>query len=200
MPSLTKHAVAYASALHLPSFSGILAVALINAGATVGMVTIGFFVDHLHISLVLLISAIGAAISVFFFWGFATAQPLLYVFCITYGIFAGGYAATWTGAATEIKKDEKRAEVAVIMGFLAAGRGLGCIFSGPVSEALSKGGWGEGSWKAGYGTGFGGLIIFTGVTALFGRFGLFGRLGLLAEKTVREEQAEDDERRGLLRD
>ena len=164
------------------------------------MTSIGYLVDHIHISIVLLVSAVGAAMAVFLLWGIALSEPLMYVFCITYGIFAGGYAATWTGAATEVKRDNEKAEVAVVMGFLAAGRGLGCIFSGPISEALSENGWGVGTAKGAYGTGFGGIIIFTGVTALLGRFGLFGRLGFMSDRTFKEEQAEEDERRGLLRD
>lgn len=124
---------------------------------------------------------------------------MLYAFAILFGIFAGGYTASWTGCATEVKKENPDAVIAVIMGTMAAGRGIGCVISGPVSEALLE----LPKWHADgvYGTSFGWLILFTGVTSLLGRFGLFGKCGLRTQKGSKadvEARSEDREREPLV--
>lgn len=100
----------------------------------------------------------------------------------------------WTGCASEVKKDIPQAVMPVMIGTLAAGRGIGCLTSGLVSDRLlSLQGWhGEGA----YGTKYAGLIIFTGIAMLLGRFGLFGRCGLRARKNYEgvEGQPEEYER------
>ncbi|KAI0024301.1 MFS general substrate transporter [Xylariomycetidae sp. FL0641] len=69
----------------------------------------------------------------------------------------------------------------MVFGLLAAGRGVGNVVSGPLSESLVKGLPWQGSTGAyGYGSGYGGLIVFTGVTALLGGASfVWRRLGLL---------------------
>lgn len=56
----------------------------------------------------------------------------------------------------------------MVLSFLAAGRGVGSVTSGPLSNLLlgPKPWKGEASWA--YGTGYGLLIVFTGVTAVLG--------------------------------
>ena len=122
----------------------------------------------------ILVSALGSALSVFLIWGFALSTPLIYIFALTYGIFAGGYAATWTGCVSEIQRDTIEAEAGVVLGMMAAGRGLGAVMSGPVSETLLD----YGSWnlRGAYGTEYGFLIFFTGITAVLGGFGALSRL------------------------
>ena len=144
----------------------------------------GFLTDRYHISTVLAISAFTSAASVFLIWGFATTAQILYIFSIAFGIFAGGYTASWTSCAIEVQKGSPDAAITVIMGTMAAGRGFGCVLSGPLSEYLL----GLGTFEAvgAYGTRYGSLILFTGFTALFGRFGLFGRLGMRAGKAGEE--------------
>lgn len=67
----------------------------------------GALTDHLHITTVILISAGGSAIAAFLLWGFALTKTTLYVFALAYGVFAGGYAATWTGCLAEIQRDSR---------------------------------------------------------------------------------------------
>lgn len=62
----------------------------------------------------------------------------------------------------------------IIFGFVAAGRGIGVVVSGPLSARMM----GTGQWEAGiggYGTGSAVLIIFTGITALFGGVSWVGK-------------------------
>ena len=61
-----------------------------------------------------------------------------------------------------------------MFGMMAAGRGLGAVMSGPVSEILL--GYGSLNLKGAYGTEYGGLIFFTGITAMLGGFGALSRL------------------------
>ena len=173
--------------------TAILSVSLLNAAVTFGMIFTGILVDRLHISTVLFISAIGSAMSVFLLWGFAVKEPILHAFAITYGVFAGGYTASWSGSAAEVRKDYAEAEGAVIIGVLAAGRGFGCILSGPLSERLVRIGEEQNGLSFAYGTKFGSLIIFTGITMLLGRFGLLGRYGTHARHgKPPESRSEED--------
>ena len=126
----------------------------------------------------ILFSSLGSAVAVFLIWGFALSEPVIYIFALFYGIFAGGYTAIWTGCVSEIQRDAIEAEAGVVIGMMAAGRGLGAVMSGPVSESLlGYGGW-DGLGGA-YGNKYGVLIVFTGVTAVFGAFGVSSRLRFL---------------------
>jgi len=57
------------------------------------------------------------------------------------------------------------------MGLFAAGRGIGAVLSGPVSEVLLRNdhlGAGGEQARFGYQTEYGVVIVFTGVSAVFG--------------------------------
>lgn len=178
----------------LSPVTSVLSISLLNLSAIIGSITTGVFVDMFHISNVLLLSAFSSTATVFLLWGFATTSARIYAFSILFGITAGGYTASWTGCATEVKKayegdlrrkgrlaeDESAVEVALVMGAMASGRGFGCLSSGPISEALIQLTplHGKGVW----GTKYAKLIIFVGVTMLLGRFGLFGRFGMRADE------------------
>ncbi|KAL8785270.1 MAG: hypothetical protein Q9213_003474 [Squamulea squamosa] len=160
--------------IYLPSFAGtmpglsplsaVLSVSFLNISTTIGLILMGYLTDRYHVSNVLLLSAIVSSLSVFLIWSFATNDAVLYLFAITFGIFAGGYTASWAGAAGELRKQNPGAEVAVIMGTMAAGRGVGCFVMGPISEVLLR----MPRWHVSgvYGTKFGTLILFTGFTSL----------------------------------
>lgn len=159
----------------LSSISGTITVSLFNTTSVFGQVILGFLSDRLHITTVILISTIGATISVFLLWGFSTSFPLLCIFSLVYGLFAGGFTSTYTGSIQEVKRADDRAEAGLVFGLLAAGRGIGSVVSGPLSEALlSERPW-IGDATMGYGTGYGGLIIFTGVSAMLGGMSWVGR-------------------------
>ena len=69
----------------------------------------------------------------------------------------------------DVTKGDDIAEpgMGILMGLFSAGRGIGAVVSGPVSEILLKrGGW-EGG-VAGYGGLYGGVIVWTGVSAFAG--------------------------------
>lgn len=71
------------------------------------------------------------------------------------------------------RSGDQRAGMGQLMGVFAAGRGIGAVLSGPISEVLLRAvnGRGLGGLDGegfGYGSRFGALIVFTGVSALCG--------------------------------
>lgn len=61
------------------------------------------------------------------------------------------------------------ADTGLVFGMFLAGRGVGNLVSGPVSESLlAKKAWTQGEARLGYGTGYGSLMVFVGLTAFFG--------------------------------
>jgi len=165
----------YARSLGLSSVAGTVTVSLFNTKSVFGQVILGSLIDRLHVTTVILISTIGATLSVFLLWGFSASLPLLCIFSLVYGLFAGGYTSTYTGVIQEVKRIDNRAEAGLVFGFIVAGRGVGSVVSGLLSEALlSKRPW-VGEAVAGYGNGYGGLIVFTGVSAMLSGVSWVGR-------------------------
>ena len=153
----------YARSLGFSSLEGTITIMLFNVTSVFGQVLMGALVDKLHVTSVIFISTIGATLSVFLLWGTAVSLPLLCFFSLTYGLFAGGFTSTYTGVIREVQKQARGAEAGMLFGFLSAGRGIGSVLSGPLSEALLNGKPWAGEAALGYGTGYGGLIVFTGV-------------------------------------
>lgn len=86
--------------------------------------------------------------------------------------------STNAGIIKLVKRYDQSADVGMMLGVTSAGRGVGSVLSGPLSEALLKGGGWRDKAGAGYGSGFGELIVFTGITAAVGGMSFFGkRLG-----------------------
>jgi MFS family permease len=154
--------------LHSSPLAAALTVICVNVASVFGCIFMGAFIDRFHVTTCAMISSVGATIGIFLFWGLATNLPLLYVFCIIYGFFAGSFSTTWAGIIQHIRSRVESADAGLIFAFLAFGRGLGNVCSGPLSEALIKGNpWVQETAMA-YGTGFGPLITFTGISALLG--------------------------------
>ncbi|KAI0382799.1 putative MFS monocarboxylate transporter [Hypomontagnella monticulosa] len=171
--------------IHLPTFAqqfgaspldaaGMLS--LYNAATVIGAIFTGYLVDRYHVSVTLLLLSLGAAIAVFFAWGFAADFGALCAFAFLYGIFAGGWSSTWVGIGIEIQKRSPRADLGVLWGFAAAARGVGSIASGPISERLIADGTAKTLWWPGsYGTSYGVLILFNGAMLALGGVGCAAR-------------------------
>lgn len=165
----------YARSLGLSPIAGAVTLSLFNTASILGQVILGTCVDRLHVTTVVMISTVGATFSVFLLWGFSDSLPLLCIFSLAYGFFAGGFSSTYTGIIQEVKKIDQRAEAGMVFGLLFAGRGVGSVMSGPLSEKLLSGKPWFGDAIAGYGSGYGGLIVFTGVSALLSGVSWVGR-------------------------
>lgn len=163
--------------IYLPTYAGkmgfgetlsSLTVTLINITSVFGSIMIGFLSDRYHVTSCLLISTIGTVVSVFLVWGLSSNIWSLYVFCILYGLLAGGYSSTWSSITHEIQHANPATDTSLIFPFMETGRGIGNVVSGPLSEALLKAdSWQYRAWGT-YGSGYGVVVLWTGITALVG--------------------------------
>lgn len=166
-------------------FLSALTIILVDIAATIGCATMGSLTDKLDVTTCIIISAVGAATSVLLIWGLSASLPVLYMFCVSYGLFAGGWAATWPGIMKEVSQRGESegygyVDPVMVFGHLCIGRGVGNAISGPLSHALIRGMPWQGQAIGAYGSGYGILIVYTGVTALLsGMNFLWKHLGLL---------------------
>ena len=133
-------------------------------------------VDRYHVTVPILVSAIGQVIAAFVLWGLTNGQPMLYVFALAWGMFGGGFSATWSGYAATLQQKHPNVhhDTGLILAMMAAGRGIGAVISGPMSESLLGSGWRSDAGFA-YGTNYGILIVFAGVSAVFSAIACIGR-------------------------
>ncbi|KAM0230279.1 hypothetical protein ACHAP5_011402 [Fusarium lateritium] len=164
------------SVLHTSPFLAAVTVMIVNGFSAFGIFIMGLIADKWHVTTCIFLSTIGAVLATFLLWGFAGQMTVLYIFCVFYGLFAGAFSGTWPGVSRQIAystqhqgapSEDLSYDPVMITGFLIAGRGVGNIASGPLSEALfravradSGNNWGLGGYAA--------IIVFTGITALGG--------------------------------
>ncbi|KAG5985991.1 hypothetical protein E4U43_005753 [Claviceps pusilla] len=149
-------------------------ILVLNLASTAGCPTMGWLSDRFHVTTCLCIATVGASMSTFLLWGFTTNLPMLLVYCGFYGLFAGSYTSAWTGLMRQVTTDadlsssiyrREAVDPVMVVAVLAAGRGVGSVLSGPLSQALTEPMAWKGEALAAYGSGYGPLIVFTGVTA-----------------------------------
>lgn len=172
-------------------FLSALTVLLVNIAATVGSVLMGSLSDRLHVTTCVIISALGGTTAVLLIWGLSSSLSVLYFFCVVYGLFAGGWTSMWPGIMCEVAQraaaegesegqGQGHVDPVMVFGWLCVGRGVGNVISGPLSESLLQGMPWQGLAGAGYGSGYGDLIVYTGVTGLLsGTSFLWKSLGIL---------------------
>ncbi|GAB7348849.1 hypothetical protein MBLNU459_g7555t2 [Dothideomycetes sp. NU459] len=166
----------FAQSVGLTATDGTIAIALTNGAAVVGSLLMGWLSDRYHCTTAILACAIGSVVSVFLLWSFAVSRPVLFLFALTYGVFASGFASTWAGCAKPMRENGyPGTETGMIIALFSSGKGIGAVISGPLSEALvAADGW-KGKAAFAYGSGYGSLIICTGVTAGFAGVSWCGR-------------------------
>jgi predicted MFS family arabinose efflux permease len=118
-------------------------------------------------------------VSIFIFWGLTSTQAMLYTFAMLFGCFGGAFPCTWSGCAREMQRrsgESGNVDVSIVVALLAAGKGIGAVISGPLSEKLLV----LDSWKGqagfAYGSGYGLLLVFTGVSATLGGTAWVGKM------------------------
>ncbi|XP_044716393.1 major facilitator superfamily domain-containing protein [Hirsutella rhossiliensis] len=95
----------YARTIGASPLASALTILLINVASVFGCAAMGSLTDHFHVTNCLLISAIGAALGTLVLWGLATSLPVLFFFCVIYGLFAGSYTSAWTGIMRQITSE-----------------------------------------------------------------------------------------------
>ncbi|KAH6976242.1 major facilitator superfamily domain-containing protein [Ilyonectria sp. MPI-CAGE-AT-0026] len=167
----------YARAIGASHFLSAFTLVLVNFASMVGCAGMGVLTDRYHVTVCFLISAVGSTLSTFLVWGFATEIPTLFFFCVLYGLFAGSYPSAWPGIPRHMSQSTTQKwnphndgqaglDSTMVLGVLSIGRGIGSTTSGPLSHALINGlPWFEEVY-GGYGTGYGPLIVVSGVCAI----------------------------------
>ncbi|MCJ1318432.1 hypothetical protein MMC15_003760 [Xylographa vitiligo] len=159
-----------------------LLLTLFNIPGIIASSFFGYLSDNKHFPLsattVTSISGVSSALSAFLFWGLASqgSMTLLVLFSITFGFFAGGYSATWGGVINELELEAAQRNEAIdtgmLYGLLNGARGIGYVSGGLAGVPLLKAGSTTSLGVFGYGTTYGPLIIFTGLSSVFGGWGL----------------------------
>ncbi|KAK6082701.1 hypothetical protein SCUP234_04025 [Seiridium cupressi] len=166
----------------LSQTSATLLLTLFNIPGIASSSFFGYLSDNkrfpLSATTVTAISAITSALSAFLFWGLTSpgSMALLVLFSITFGFAAGGYSATWGGALNEMASEAVQRNEAIdtgmVYGLLNGARGIGYVVGGLVGVPLLNAGVAEKVGTFGYGTSYGPIIIFTGLSSVFGGWGL----------------------------
>ncbi|KAL2071767.1 hypothetical protein VTL71DRAFT_13002 [Oculimacula yallundae] len=167
---------------HLSQTSATLLLTLFNIPGIASSSFFGYLSDNKHYRLsattVTSISAVSSALAAFLFWGLTSqgSLALLAIFSITFGFFAGGYSATWGGVINELESEaaqwNEAIDTGMLYGMLNGARGIGYVSGGLAGVALLKAGSETSVGGFGYGTAYGPLIVFTGLSSVFGGWGL----------------------------
>ncbi|KAF2755477.1 MFS general substrate transporter [Pseudovirgaria hyperparasitica] len=144
---------------------------IFNISATIGLILMGHFTDRFTSRTCILVSSLGSTIAALIVWGLTTHIATLYTFSILFGLFSGSWPAVWPAVMRETaRRGEERGfgyvDTLMVYSLLCVGRGVGNIVSGPLSEALTKDMPWKGAVIGGYGSGYGALILFSGLTSL----------------------------------
>lgn len=162
--------------LHLSTVSSALMITLFNVPGIVSCIGFGLLSDKAGISATTntLISAAGTSLTAFLLWGLASnrIEAVLIVFAMSCGFFAGGYSSTWGGWIKEFEREaaenNEALNTGMLYGMFNGARGVGYVVSGFAGIELLKTGAVQASEEGGFGTQYGSLILFTGLSSMFG--------------------------------
>jgi predicted MFS family arabinose efflux permease len=162
----------------LSQTSGTLMLALFNAPGIIASSFFGWLSDNKRVSLsaqaVSAIPPISCTLATFFFWGLTTQGNigLLIVFSMTFGFFSSGYSATWGGMLKQMERESAERnepiDPGMLYGILNGVRGIGYTGGGLAGMELLTAGTISANPLFGYGTSYGPLILFTGLSSLLG--------------------------------
>lgn len=124
----------FAHDLSLSHTQGATLLALFGLAQTTGQITLGWVSDKVNIYVPVTLSLTASTLAVFIWWGPAKGMIRLSGFSLLYGSFGGGYTVLWARIGLYCTKDEK--SVIAIYTIFSVMRGLGNVFSGPLSSML----------------------------------------------------------------
>lgn len=139
-----------------------------SAAASIpGLLLMGWISDRLPLRLVLIVSTLGSAVSLFLFWGLGNSNAMLVVFVVSFGLLSMSFVTLWTPIIKVVSKDDPRLPSLVFSIFMFF-KGVGSISSGPVASALLTSDILRGSTGA-YGVkNYGVLIVYSGAAMVLG--------------------------------
>ncbi|KAI0824006.1 MFS general substrate transporter [Trametes gibbosa] len=142
-----------------------IVLSLFNSSAVVGQIILGHLTDRFPYPMIMVVSAVGSALSAFFLWGFADAAIFLYFFAVIFGGLSGGFSSTWPNAAVESVGGQVEYAGMSFAG-TAFFKGISAVIGPVISGLLLQGGNG-GTLGGGFGRfGYGAVEIFVGSCAL----------------------------------
>lgn len=162
--------------LGLSALSSALMITLFNAPGIISGLGFGLLSDRAGLSAEsnTLISAAGSSICALLLWGLASNRipGVLIAFSVCFGFFAGGYSSTWAGSIRQMEKEAADMNEAIntgmLFGFMNGARGIGYVASGLFSLELLDAGGLQQSQRWAFGTRYGALILFTGLSCIVG--------------------------------
>lgn len=150
----------YASSLQLGDKSGPLLLALMSVSQVGGQFVFGLLSDYrVPLDVLAGSSTVVAAVVSLTAWRLSESLPVLIVFSLVYGCFAGGFTATWARMSTAIT-DEPTAGPMVFC-LLNFGKGIGNVLAGPIGGLLVSRSKPTGASSASLSYRW--IILFTGV-------------------------------------
>lgn len=158
----------YVEARGLTSTFGSLSLLMLNVAGSFGCILVGALVDRFDVTHILFGVSILAGLSILTLWGLSTSIAPLVIFCLAYGFTGGAYSSAWGGVVKDIQKNDAGVDTSLLFGLLAAGRGVGAVISGPLSEALLSHDHVFHMVKSAYESEYGVIVIFSGCTVLAG--------------------------------
>lgn len=155
---------------------GSITILLVNLGSIVGCLLVGVLNDRLDVTTILLGIALSSSSAVFLVMGFSDSIVPLTIFSLLYGLTASPYSTSWSGMIKDLQRFYEGTDTTIVFGLLAAGKGVGSVISGPLSEAFVNGAQlSQSVVHSAYGTQYGSIILFSGCTALAGGSSWFFR-------------------------
>lgn len=171
---------AYASSeLHFSNVLSSSMIAIFNIPGIISCIGFGLLSDRtgLSSSTNTLITTMGSALCAFFLWGSKSHQipSLLFCFSVGYGFFASAFSSTWGGWIKDLEAEAAAHNQAInsgmLYGMMNGVRGVGYVVGGLAGVELLKVGALQHSQTWAYGTPYGAVILFTGISAVLGGWG-----------------------------
>lgn len=162
--------------LQLSSIVSAVMIAIFNIPGIVSCVLFAVLTDRFGVSpsTNTQILTMSSGHCVFLLWGLKSHEipALLIVFSIGYGFFASAYSTTWGGWIKELEREASEKNEAIntgmLYGLINGARGVGYVVGGVVGVELLKAGPVGQSREWAYGTKYGALILFTGISSVLG--------------------------------
>ncbi|KAG9311573.1 MFS general substrate transporter [Chiua virens] len=126
----------FCTALHLDSALSSFAMALLNGSHIVGLVSVGYWSDHVTPwPIAFILSLISMLFTTVFLGAIGNVVGIM-LFCATYGFFTGGWSTLWTSFIRQIARQNIALSMSMY-GVMFFTRGLGNVLSTPIATALT---------------------------------------------------------------
>lgn len=172
----------YARSIGLSEVVATSSVSALNIGTFLGSIGGGLLTDRWSPKGIVVFATLGSMNGVAMLWGFSASSVLVLVFAFVHGFFTGCLIASWPGIIKEVVERDVSltAEPALIFALFVAGRGIGSVASGPLSQSLLRLPLLTKSLSYGYGTRYGSMILFSACTMGAGGLGaVFDMMGVI---------------------